>query len=220
MAVFFLVIISTVRAFRLALPLALATLIIHAVLYEVRYYPYLRWPIDMFLAGWIAYAIIRYALKLKIPALRWSFKFSRAEWLSIAIINIPSIGILIWYYRFHPDVAKQWPLPDLPSWSLPFLVILIAALNGLREEFLFRGFLQNLTETIYPPWFSIMLQAVLFGALHYVGAFPQGWLGVGMTAAWGSAIAIQFHVFRSLTLAWLTHSIADAVMFTIIFLYR
>lgn len=100
------------------------------------------------------------------------------------------------------------------------VVLLIAAVNGLREEIYYRGLLQTMSAEKYSTWFVILFQAISFGPLHFANAFPQGWLGVGLTALWGSAIAIQYQYFRSISLSWLTHSIADAVMFSVILLVR
>ena len=108
----------------------------------------------------------------------------------------------------------------MPVWAIPFVVVAIALINGLREEFYYRGLLQTLSSKTFSLWFIIFFQATAFGSLHFTHAFPQGWLGVAMTAAWGSLIALQYHFFRSTSLAWLTHSIADAVMFTVILTVR
>jgi hypothetical protein len=79
-----------------------------------------------------------------------------------------------------------------------------------------RGLLQANSPKEAPAWFVIGAQAILFGTLHFKNAFPQGWLGVFLTGIWGAAIATQYRLFRSIALAWVTHAVADAVMFAII----
>lgn len=149
----------------------------------------------------------------KIIQINWSIHLNTKHRFSILIINLPTIVILYLYFNAHKEVAQQWALPSFPKWSLHIVVILIAAINGLREELLYRGLFQSLSSATYSPWFIILFQAISFGTLHFMNAFPQGWLGVGLTALWVSALAIQYHFFRSISLAWLTHSIADAIMF-------
>lgn len=182
--------------------------------------PYLEWPVDFFLTTLVGFIFLKYVLKKPVDRLKWSFSFSRWECLSILIINIPSVAILYWYYKTHPEVSNMLSLPSVPTWSLPLLVLAIALINGLREEIFYRGFVQNNTRSHSPAWYAIGLQAVLFGFLHFSGSFPQGWLGVLMTAFWGAAIAIQYRIFKSISLAWMTHAVADAIMFTIILATR
>ncbi|QLY26938.1 CPBP family intramembrane glutamic endopeptidase [Bdellovibrio sp. KM01] len=185
-----------------------------------RFVPWLGWPLDFYLAAIVGFLILRFGFRKPTEKLKWSFSFSKAELLSILLINIPSVAILIWYYQAHPEVAEMWPKLYLPWWSLPFVVLLIAAMNGLREEIFYRGLLQPASSKNSPIWYVIGLQAVLFGFLHFAGSFPQGWLGVGMTAVWGAAIAIQYQIFKSISLSWVTHAIADAIMFSIILYVR
>jgi|GEM_PF-3088421 CAAX amino terminal protease family. len=177
--------------------------------------PYLQWPLDFFLTALFGFAVLRFGFKRPTEKLKWSFKFSKQEWLSIVVINVPTLAVLVWYYFTHPEVSKMFPVPDLPVWSIPLVILGVAAINGLREEIFYRGFVQP-ASTNKPVWFVIALQAVLFGFLHFANAFPQGWLGVFLTALWGAAIAIQYRLFKSIALSWLTHAMADALMFSII----
>lgn len=177
-------------------------------------------PLDFYLTTLFGFGILRYGIRKPTQKLKWSFSFSKWEMASIAIINIPAIAILIWYYNSNPEVANMWPVPKLSLLGVPFVVMLIASLNGLREEIFYRGLLQPVSSGSSPVWFVIGLQAVLFGFLHFMNAFPQGWLGVFLTATWGAAIAIQYHVFKSISLSWVTHAMADAIMFSIIIYTR
>lgn len=210
-----------IRSMRNGASLLLAVGLTHFILWSLNYIPYLKWPVDFYLVTLIGFAFLKYVLKQNPEKrLNWSFHFTKLQWGSIAIINLPSIAILFWYYSNHKSLAQQWPIPQLPLWSIPVVILLIAAINGLREEIFYRGFLQKISEETFPSWFVVAFQAIFFGSLHFMNAFPQGWLGVCLTAIWGAAIAVQYHIFRSIALAWLTHSIADAVMFGIILAVR
>jgi membrane protease YdiL (CAAX protease family) len=180
----------------------------------------LRWPLDFCVVALFGILFSRIVLRKPAQRLKWSLSFSKREIISILIINVPAIAILIWYFNAHPEVANTWPVPELPMWGVPFVVLAIAAVNGLREEIFYRGFIQPNSALQSPAWFVISLQAVLFGFLHFANAFPQGWLGVLMTATWGAAIAIQYQMFKSISLAWVTHAVADAIMFSIIIYSR
>ena len=199
--------------------LALAVALTHLILFLFRLTPYLRWPLDFFLLSVFGFLSLKFLLKNNVK-LNWKLRLGYSELLSIAVINIPAVLILLWYYSENKEVAQQWPLPSLPVWSVPFVVLLIAVVNGLREEIYYRGLLQTVSFEKYSTWFVILFQAISFGPLHFSNAFPQGWIGVGLTSLWGAAIAMQYCYFRSISLSWLTHSIADAVMFSIIILFR
>jgi membrane protease YdiL (CAAX protease family) len=199
--------------------LALIVSLTHLLLWSFKFVPYLSWPLDFFMVAGFGFILMRFLFKTKIK-LDWYFKFSKRQVLSVALINFPSIAVLLLYFQANREIARQWPLPSIPFWAIPFVVVLIAAVNGLREEIYYRGILQTISSEKYSTWFKICFQAISFGSLHYLGAFPQGWIGVALTAAWGALIALQYHYYRSIALSWLTHSVADAIMFTVIIVTR
>nr|WP_279639147.1 CPBP family intramembrane metalloprotease [Sphingomicrobium sediminis] len=48
------------------------------------------------------------------------------------------------------------------------IVLLLSAVAGIAEEIVFRGALQGWLDTLMPLWLAIILQAVIFAALHPV----------------------------------------------------
>lgn len=182
--------------------------------------PWLQWPFDFMLVAIFGFVFSRYVMRRPVEKLKWSFVFSKLEVISILVINVPAIAILIWYYKSHPEVAKMFPAVDFPIWSIPLLLLGVAAINGFREEIFYRGFVQPNSSLQSPAWFIVGLQAILFGFMHYSNSFPEGWLGVLLTAIWGAAIAVQYQMFKSISLAWVTHAVADAIMFSIILYTR
>jgi membrane protease YdiL (CAAX protease family) len=180
----------------------------------------LDWPLDFFVLALLGFVFLRFGLRDPSPPLKWSWRFSRQEILSIFIINVPAIFILYWYFINHLEVAKSFPSLPGPPWSLPFAIVLLALLNGLREEIFYRGLIQTMSLKVAPAWYAIALQSVLFGFLHFAHSFPQGWLGIFLTGLWGACIATQYWMFRSIALAWVTHAVADAIMFSIILYSR
>lgn len=205
---------------RLGLNLVVIVAITHFLNWICSQSMYLQWPLDFYIMAAAGFLYLKFFDRKNSLSLGWNISFTKSQILSILIINVPSVAVLHWYFMENKEVAKQWPIPELPIWAMPIFVLLIAAVNGLREEMYFRGLLQSQTNKDFSPWFTMLFQAILFGSLHFSGAFPQGWIGVFLTALWGGAIAIQFQIFRSIKLAWLTHSIADAIMFTAILLAR
>ncbi len=174
-----------------------------------------NWPAGMFIIAAVSIFALRMFSNIDLSS-RWSLKFSRNEWLSFLGIVLPSVIVLSFYYRAFPEVAKSLPMPDLPSWSIPLVIIGAAVVNGLAEELVYRfTFQQALLKSNGVVW-SILMQALAFGFLHYQNGFPQGGVGVFLTTLFGVLIGVQYYRTRSASLAWMTHSVTDAVMFAII----
>jgi membrane protease YdiL (CAAX protease family) len=173
------------------------------------------WPAAMFVIAGGCFAVLRKTTNVDFSC-SWSFRFSKFEIASIAVIVVPSLLILLWYYRTFPEVAKSWPLPEMPGWAVPLAICGAALINGLGEELVYRFILQRAFIKSNSPAWAILMQAIAFGFLHYRNGFPQGWTGMLLTTLFGAAIGIQFFITRSITLAWVTHAIMDAIMFGII----
>lgn len=149
-------------------------------------------------------------------SMSWTLRFNKRMLLSVFGIVVPSLICLVLYFVYNREIADNWPLPQMPYWVIPFAVLLIALINGLREEIFFRFTLQNYLEECLSPQLAIFCASLVFGYMHFQGGFPAGGVGVFLTTLFGLLIGIQFYYYRSVTLSWMTHSITDAVMFAII----
>jgi membrane protease YdiL (CAAX protease family) len=75
-------------------------------------------------------------------------------------------------------------LREYDSRLLPMLFLLVAALPGLAEELLYRGYLQSRLLRAWPARIAILLSAVMFGIAHIdpfhaLTVIPLGiWLGI------------------------------------------
>jgi membrane protease YdiL (CAAX protease family) len=177
------------------------------------------WPVAMFTIAGACFFTLRKVTTIDFAA-RWNFRFSRREVASTVGIVLPSLFVLIWYYRTFPEVAKTWPMPPMPSWIVPLAICGAAAINGLGEELVYRFILQRSFIRSNSPIWAILMQALAFGFLHFRNGFPQGWTGLALATLFGAAIGVQFFITRSIALAWLTHAVTDAIMFGIIVLNR
>lgn len=182
---------------------------------KLPYIGYLFWPLDHFIGALILYSWARMQ-KQKLLPMQWNFKWSKMQKISVPVIVLPSLVVLVLYFVFHREIADQWPFPKLPLWSMPLVIVLIALLNGLREELYFRFTLQNYLEGQAKKNMAILCSSILFGYMHFRGGYPQGYLGVFLTTLFGLAIGIQYSYSKSITLTWVTHSLTDAVMFAVI----
>lgn len=175
----------------------------------------LFWPVDQFIGALILFLAAKIFLFPKSKT-SWSLRFDKPMLWSIVAILVPSLICLIIYFINNREIADKWPLPQMPVWAIPFAVILIALINGLREEIYFRFTLQNYLPGTSKPQLAILCSSIVFGYMHFQGGFPAGGVGVVLTTLFGLLIGIQFYYFKSATLSWITHSLTDAVMFAII----
>lgn len=178
-----------------------------------------EWPLDLYLIAGGCIVALRRDPRIDL-GMRWSFRFSGKELLSASAVILPSIAALTLYFFNHRDVAKAFPLPEVPIRTLPFLIVGAALMNGLREELMYRVILQRTFQAHLSTFWAVLIQALAFGFLHFNNGFPQGWIGVVMTFVFGILTGIQFLWSRSIALVWLTHAATDAAMFSVILAYR
>lgn len=90
--------------------------------------------------------------------------------LALAVVTFAIFALV---YRFGGHFAASL-LADLQRISSLFSkyswwqLALVAALAGLGEELLFRGFLQLWLDDYFPVYWAIVLSSVVFGLLHYL----------------------------------------------------
>lgn len=186
-------------------------------------FPYigrLFWPIDLFIASAIFWFLIKKTKLRPETKIEWKIPSNKFALLSIPAIVIPSLACLLIYFRYYPEVANQWTLPEMPFWAIPLVVVMIALVNGLREEFFYRFLLQSVLVSKWSQFYGLLCSSILFGYMHFSAGFPQGYWGVLLTSLFGYIIGLQYFYFKSRFLIWATHSITDAVMFAVILMSR
>ena len=143
-------------------------------------------------------------------------------WVPAFPFTVLSIaGLAGWYFfvaeRPHPMVKF------LPPWSTTALLAaapIVAMANALLEEFWARVILQSEARRVAGVWPAIVFQAVLFAAMHYQAGFPSGWLGAGLTFAFGFVMGLLTHRTRSVWPAVVVHFLCDAFIMTMLVLDR
>jgi hypothetical protein len=106
----------------------------------------------------------------------------------------------------------------MPLWLLPLVAVVFALVNSAVEEAIFRGILlQALDSAVGAGIISLVIQAGLFGWLHYseVG-FPKGFLGVAMASVYGLFLGYLRYRSRGMLAPWLAHVGTDIAVFTIV----
>ncbi len=138
--------------------------------------------------------------------------------LIVAISVISGIALSIWYSALRPDVAVQLRgMPNMPVWLFPAAGLAFSAGNAAMEEFAFRGIImQSLDGAFGPGFVSVLVQAWLFGAMHFLQGFPNGGWGLAMTLVYAIMLGTLRRRSRGMLAPWAAHVCADTVIFTIL----
>jgi hypothetical protein len=128
----------------------------------------------------------------------------------VAVVVVSGVALIAWWKLARPDVSDLTLASELRH-AVARPVILAAALvrwsalNAVAEEFFFRGALQcTLTQSLGPA-LGIVVQAAVFGLIHYRG-FPRGWSGIALATIYGLMLGALRRRARGLLLPWLSAS--------------
>ena len=178
------------------------------------------WPFSL-LVPLIAYFLIA----ISAPKLRQTLSWLRPGYfgrdilvLVAATAAISGIALYLWNYALRPDLTRHLAyIPPVPFRFYPFLGLGFAVLNAAMEEAAFRGIVMQATDSAFGPGvLSLLLQAGLFGALHFLQGFPRGVWGVGMAFIYGIMLGHIRRKSRGMLAPWLAHVCADLVIFAIL----
>lgn len=88
------------------------------------------------------------------------------------------------------------------------LAAIFAVSNGVMEELWFRGLIFGALVRAFPPRFSVIYQAVLFGIIHFNGV-PSGGVGVALGFIFGAALGFLTLKAKSILPAFGVHIAVD-----------
>jgi membrane protease YdiL (CAAX protease family) len=144
-------------------------------------------------------------------------RLGRSEWIVIALVAlVAGIALIGWVELLQPDLGRlramlpQWPLIGLLAAGLTFSVF-----NALFEELIWRGILLDWLRTFMSPAAAVLIQAISFGAAHYMG-FPSGFVGSGLAAVYGVMLGALTVRANGLLAPIIAHIAADAVIFAVV----
>lgn len=180
-----------------------------------------RWPLSK-----VAPLLVYGCLVAVTPQLRRSFQWMRVgrfgadiRLLLLLVVVFSTAALVGWAIICQPDLeASRANIPEMAPWLLPFAGVAFALANAAVEEAIFRGiFLQALDSGIGPGVISLIIQAVLFGWMHYseVGV-PSGLLGIAMASVYGLLLGFLRYRARGMLAVWLAHVGADITVFAIV----
>jgi hypothetical protein len=106
----------------------------------------------------------------------------------------------------------------MAPWLVPLAGVAFALLNAAVEEAIFRGiFLQALDSAVGAGIIPLVIQAVIFGWMHYSEAgCPRGLVGVAMATVYGLLLGTLRYRARGMLSPWLAHVGTDITVFAIV----
>lgn len=207
-------VLSDVQAVHLALFAALVSgmPLLHPLLTD--------WPYSL-LIPFLLYAAVAAA----VPRLRMSLLWMKpghidrsTALLMILFTLLAAAGLFLWERLAGPDLAVHLNhIPAMPVWLLPLAGLGFAVFNALLEELLFRGLIMQALDAAFGPrYVSVLIQAWLFGAMHFVRGFPNGWSGLVLAGIYGLMLGELRRRSSGMLAPWLTHAGADLFIFAIL----
>ena len=192
---------------------------------------FVLWGLIMFLPkSWMIFVVYLYyslvpylILILTVPY----FKSAR-EWLKwgridrvtlillIATVAVTSGALTLWTYLVKPDMRGF--LSVIPFDNTPLFILMMlgfSLFNAIGEEAIFRGILQHGLSRAFPPVAVILIQGVMFGAIHFHG-YPSGISGVALASVYGIGLGWIRQRSGGMLAPLLAHFFADLTIFLIV----
>lgn len=124
-------------------------------------------------------------------------------------------------HRMHGCHSGRFNCQKIRQYDQTNCYYVLSCRRGIHVDFSLRAIcLQNGLSQLGSPVTAIVCSSLFFGYIHFTNGFPQGGLGVVLTILYGALVGAQFFYFKSASLTWLTHSLADAIMFFVILMNR
>lgn len=121
-----------------------------------------------------------------------------ATCLAVVFINIPE--------RF-----LEIPLNRTGLWVM--IMVLYPLVSAFPQEIIFRSLFFERYGVLFPnAWAAIVINGAAFGLGHL---FYENWITIAMTGCGGAIMAWAYLRNRSMLLAWVLHSIAGQILFTV-----
>jgi len=139
--------------------------------------------------------------------------------LVLVLMLFSNAALIVWDVVCKPDLGpSRANIPTMPLWVLPLAGLAFALINAAVEEAIFRGILlQALDSAIGMGVISVVIQAVLFGWMHYseVGC-PKGLLGVAMASVYGLMLGFLRNHARGMLAPLVAHVGTDVTVLVMV----
>ncbi len=144
---------------------------------------------------------------------------SRAWGLIVLISLLALAGDWGWAHFVNPNLSRYGIrlVPAMAGTLLPVYAVGFAAANALIEEIIWRGVMMTALDAVLGAgWLALALQALQFGIAHFRRGFPNGWLGLAMTAFFGAYMGLIRRYSKGLLACWIAHAVADLIIICLV----
>ena len=135
----------------------------------------------------------------------WGLLFAVADWVAAGTVTwlVSRLGRS---YAGSNDSIVTDVLDDPPALVATILFAVVGA--PIVEELFFRGLVQRALESWAGIGVAVVLQALLFGAVHLAEIRGSGWLGLWLSlSAIGLVHGLVYQRFRRITTCMWTHAL-------------
>ncbi|MEM7546859.1 MAG: type II CAAX endopeptidase family protein [Pseudomonadota bacterium] len=163
----------------------------------------------------ISLAILSGVLLQFTPGWQWSMLWRGpvlGEWRLIALYFLATLATcLAVVFTLIPYRFLEFPLNRPELWIM--VVLLYPIFSALPQELIFRSLFFERYGDLFPgKWAAIAANGFVFGFGHL---FFDNWVTIAMTGIGGAIMGWAYLRHRSVGLAWVLHSLAGQLIFTI-----
>lgn len=129
-------------------------------------------------------------------------------------------GLALWaWYQDQPErladllqFVEGWSV-----WTLASAGVLLAMINAVLEEGVYRGVVQgSLERVLQPTATALVLQAAAYATLHFHTGILQGFGGVGLAFTYGLVLGLLRRRSNGLAVPLIAHTVTDLVIVGIV----
>ena len=134
------------------------------------------------------------------------------EWRLIAVYFALTLAVsLIVVFTRVPEQFLSLPTYRPELWMM--IMVFYPLLSALPQEIIYRSLFFERYGRLFPGhWSLIIANGVAFGFGHL---FYDNWITIAMTGVGGAIMGWAYLRHRSLGLAWVLHSLAGQIIFTV-----
>lgn len=179
-----------------------------------------KWPFSLLIPIMLYLAVVLPSARLR-SSLQWLRRGQSGSDVRLFVVltaAVSGLALYAWRLLLKPDLSPHLAyVPDMPLWLFPLAGLGFSLGNAAMEEFVFRGVIMQAAEGAWGTGaLPVVIQAWLFGALHYLRGFPNGGWGIAMTFVYGVLLGVIRYRSRGMLAPWIAHVCADLVIFAIL----
>lgn len=134
------------------------------------------------------------------------------EWRVILLYTLATLATcLVVVFTNVPERFLEFPINRPTLWVM--IMVFYPLVSAFPQEIIFRSlFFERYGILFSGAWMAILVNGAAFGFGHL---FYENWITIAMTGCGGAIMGWAYLRNRSVLLAWVLHSIAGQILFTV-----